>query len=291
MSKQLTASRFKELASACLQRSCRALSSEGYVDIQKLCAGFGAEIVFRPLLCEGLIGRRNSNESPWIVAVDSETFPEEALFDSSHRLSNRLRNTIAHELVHILSFRLEELGIDIPQALKGMPNKDIVAALETETESLSPLMLLPTSALNELKNVHSIDGIVDFCVRKRVSTQVFIQRLNLLARTGEILNCPILKNCIIGICDSNRFRPWPMYYRSDDNLIPAFVHDLLEKKIVHITSHFESWDSKDSLPSYSAMLNVGTDRNRNGALRAGRLFVQRRKRSQKLFYVSIRPCN
>jgi hypothetical protein len=287
LSKILTGTRFRELASVCLQRSHNALSPDSSVDIQKLCDGFGAEVIFRPLLCEGLIGRRQCEEKPWVVAVDSETFSPDAMSDHTHPLANRLRNTIAHELVHILSFHVEELGVDLPESLKGKPLAEIVTALEAETESLSPLMLLPTSSLEDLKHVHSLHGLVKFCLEKRVSPQVLIQRLNLLARTGEALDYPILRNCIIGMCRSNEFRSWPLYYRADRNLLPAFLHDLLDKKLVEISTVFNEWNPKNPLPSYAARLDLGTTRNRSEITRTGRLFVQSGKRFPKLFYVAI----
>ena len=71
----LSSAGIRTLASACLEFAKNASDSKGCVDIRRLCEEFGAELIVRPLLVEGMIGRRQESDHAWTVLIDSETYP------------------------------------------------------------------------------------------------------------------------------------------------------------------------------------------------------------------------
>lgn len=228
--------------------TCRAISNEvsdelGFVPVRSLLARFSARLLIRPLLVEGMLASVEDSASHgcgcrWAVLIDSETYriSESHVEQESYEkpLPGRLRNTIAHELVHSLAFRPGEFGIHLQHATNKTSPNDLVASIERETEMLSPLLLWSEKALakllgnkteplslEELKGVRSNMGI---------SRHVLINRLRLLgpADSKDFRRQIGLRNLAIGIAEwteggSAVFRKWPLFFNFDRNYVPAFL--------------------------------------------------------------------
>ncbi len=148
--------------------------------------------------------------------------------------ANRLRFTVAHELVHSLAFRHNEFGVQLRHAPQDdSSRKALVEAIERETDRLGPLLLLSEKALEALfpssrepVNAHEL---ARFRRRMGVSREVLINRLRQLASgdanriraSGGLQNTGLLVGEWI---DSSRavLRGWPLFANFDRNLVPAF---------------------------------------------------------------------
>ena len=138
-------------AAVCGQIGNELANETGFVAIRDLLNRFHTQILIRPLLVEGMLASiedkrgGEANAHRWAVLIDSETYPiteaDIAHETSSRPLPARLRNTVAHELVHSLAFRPSEFGITLQLAAAGVESKyDLVRSIEQATESLSPLL-------------------------------------------------------------------------------------------------------------------------------------------------------
>src|SRR5690349_3975987 len=101
----LVASDVERIANLCTSISNEVADEAGFVAIPNLLARFGAQIVVRPLLVEGMIATvdvpNNDGRKKWVVLIDSHSYdvsPREIAEETSRRpLPSRLRNTVAHE--------------------------------------------------------------------------------------------------------------------------------------------------------------------------------------------------
>ncbi|MEM9478768.1 MAG: ImmA/IrrE family metallo-endopeptidase [Verrucomicrobiota bacterium] len=218
----LTKSQLKKLAAVCLSYSKSAYTSNGSVDIRRLCEAFDADLVFRPLLVEGKIGQRSDGGKTWTVLIDSETYDAGNLDSGEGRNLFRLNNTIAHELVHTLGFRLSDFQISVSGKDASQLSKDDIEEIEADTEQLSPLLLIPTDAFEGFENDCTIQRLADVRRRLKVSLGVFINRIKLFDRTGEFN--PFRKSAI-GIVRKGRFVDEPFYSDFEDGSVPDFLHE------------------------------------------------------------------
>lgn len=180
---------------------CAAIGDEvaepgGFVPVRSLLSRFRAQLIVRPLLVEAMLSTVSKTPSgqSWAVLVDSEKYPitEQDLREecSARPLHQRLRNSIAHELVHSLAFRATEFGIDLLGNSCDAANRDaLVKAIERETERLSPLLLWPETALSRLvtesKELLGVETLGKERARLGVSRPVLVNRFQLLGFGGD----------------------------------------------------------------------------------------------------------
>ncbi|MBS0379462.1 MAG: hypothetical protein JSS29_13315 [Proteobacteria bacterium] len=130
-------------------------------------------------------------QSKWLVLVDSELYQvtkADVERESPNRpLSSRLRFTVAHELVHSLAFRPSEFGIRLSIPINTESSRaSFVDAMEGITDSLTPLLLLPESALTDFFTPSiartSASDLAELKARSGVSRRTLIGRLRALSQ-------------------------------------------------------------------------------------------------------------
>jgi len=233
---------------------CRVIGDEvaddqGFVSVRNLLARFHANLLIRPLLVEGMLASTEnssstgSDASRWAVLLDSETYKIgelEIKEESQERpLPSRLRNTIAHELVHSLAFRPSEFGIRLRKQSDSEESQNaLVREIERETERLSPLLLWSEKALAKLlsgrKRSLSVEELHEVCLSIGISRYVLISRLRLLLSNDPngFLHRDGLKDIAIGMgawVDGRNaaLKSWPLFINFDRNIVPAFLFKLL----------------------------------------------------------------
>jgi hypothetical protein len=286
---------------------------DGFVSVNAIARRFQAQIIVRPLLVEAMLCSLTSaasagqGSSPqWVVLIDSERFPvtaEDIRDESSSRpLPVRLRNTVAHEIVHSLSFRHGEFGFTFLRSRKkGEERNAFIQRVEKETEELSPLLLVPQSiiAAQCREPELSIENLCALRSQCGISRDVLINRLRLLSEHDpeHIRYGTCLDNIAVGrgewINESEaRLAGWPLYSQFDRGLIPNVVTAIRQKQGMpaaettddssfwlngggSCTAEFEDAESR-YWPSYSRMkirFNVEQTHRRAGT---GFLFLIRK---------------
>lgn len=250
----------ERIADACKVIANEAADEWGFVSMRCLLARFQARLLIQPMLVEGMLAKiRQANEitpdgGAWAVLVDSESYEvQEQDIQSESRLRPlpyRLRNTIAHELVHSLAFRPTEFGISLKLASGRNHNPDdLVCAIERETEKLSPLLLCSDKALARLfrskEEALSIDELTEARRSLAVSRYVLINRLCLLQEVDKrgFLSLPALQNLAVGIGEwrdggTTVVRSWPIFANFERNLLPVFVREISQQDRSPATSIF-----------------------------------------------------
>ncbi|OAM90385.1 ImmA/IrrE family metallo-endopeptidase [Termitidicoccus mucosus] len=261
----------KRIAAACADLGNRAADEGGFVALPRLTELLRAEVEFRPLLVEAMIAAPNG-PGTWKVLVDSEAYPDGAkafLMESPQApLPARLRNTLAHELLHTLSFRAEEFGFKLE--LNGKETRmDAVKRLEKETEGFSPLLLLPQKVIeSELESRGlSLDVLLDWRQRWTVSREVLVARLGLLQSLPEfrlryhrgVLNVAV---CLAEWVndESTVLLEWPIYFNFRDGIVPEFLLQLRTKGKPAL---------RDLFSESEFLLNGGEKRSTRNTLPAG----------------------
>lgn len=244
----LPTNELEQFAEVCTSIGNEVADDEGFVPIRNLLTRFHTSLLIRPLLVEGMLASLEQksgtdfNPSRWAVLLDSETYPiDETQVEKESReqpLPSRLRNTVAHELVHSLAFRPSEFGIQLRQQTKSEKSRSVlVQTIERETERLSPLLLWPEKALAKLlsnKNqALTIEDLKWVCRSMGISRYVLVNRLRLLRPTDAngFRYRDGLKDLAIGIgswVDGGNavLRSWPLFINFDRNIVPAFLHKL-----------------------------------------------------------------
>ncbi|MEI8282404.1 MAG: hypothetical protein WCG75_08365 [Armatimonadota bacterium] len=259
-----------DLHQYCVKAAEELAGSDGFVPLRGLSERFKTPVVFRPLLVEAMLASITETESSralaptaWRVLVDSERFPiTQQQFNSETSISplpERVRNTVAHEILHSLSFRQTESGVDFRMApKKGEEDAAFLARVERETEKLSPLLLIPQKVLNKVANntnfgIEDISAIHSAC---SVSRGVLVNRLRLLADydPNNLRYHSSLVNTAVGIGEwidqkSAQFLEWPLFANFDKNRNPPFISELLRGHSVLSTTVIQD-------PSF--ILNGGT---------------------------------
>jgi hypothetical protein len=239
----LAPSELERLAEVCTLIGNEVADENGFVTVHKLLARFHASLLVRPLLVEGMLafvdrGDTNLDSNQWAVLLDSETYQvsEADIEKESHErpLPSRLRNTIAHELVHSLAFRSSEFGIQLRKENENEESQyDLVREIERETERLSPLLLWSDKALAKLlsnrKESLSVQELDEARQTIGISRHVLINRFRLLRSTDPngFLNRSGLKDIAIGLAEwvdgkIAVLRSWPLFVNFDRNIMPAF---------------------------------------------------------------------
>lgn len=244
------------LAKKCVEISDELADKDGFVPVRKLVEKFDADIIFRPLLVEAMLAsaefgadqnESSTKEHKWAVFLDSETFygvtADDIKMESPNAiLAHRMRNTVAHELVHSLAFRAEEFGVKLTKRGDSETSwHEFVKWVEHETESLSPNLLIPDIYLNSqfpnAKKSIVIQDLVTIQQLMGVSRHVLVNRLNLLWLTDKfnLLKRSSLCNVAIGIGEwlnskEANFQEWPLFTNFDRNIIPNFLINLRSGK-------------------------------------------------------------
>lgn len=233
------------IADACTAIGNEVADESGFVPIRNLLARFHANLLIRPLLVEGMLAstehgsENNLDAGRWSVLLDSETYQiseMEVKAESQERpLPCRLRNTVAHELVHSLAFRPSEFGIRLRMQTNGKENQNaLVQEIEKQTEQFSPLLLWSEKALAKLlsdkKHSLSVEDLTWAYRSMGISRYVMINRLRLIRPTNAngFRYRDGLKNLAIGIGEwvdgkSAFFKGWPLFFNFDRNIVPAFL--------------------------------------------------------------------
>jgi hypothetical protein len=276
------------IAAACAELGNRAADDGGFVALHRLAALLRAEVEFRPLLVEALIAAPNG-PGTWKVLVDSETHPNGAAFpveNAQAPLPARLRNTLAHELLHTLSFRAEEFGFLLEQ--KGKETRmETVKRLEKETEGFSPLLLLPQRVIESELESHGLTLEILLAWRQRwaVSREVLVSRLGLFQSLPEfrLRYHPGVTN--IAVCvtewvneETAMLLEWPVYSVFRDGIVPEFILQLRTKGKPSLRELF---------PDPEFLLNGGSKASTRSTLPAGTAANPRAEKREISAYAEI----
>jgi hypothetical protein len=232
---------------ASIAELCKEIGNEvtddiGFVAVRELLSRFNADLVIRPLLVEGMLASVNlgtSNGNRWAVLIDRETYPFTTRDVQEERptrpLPHRMRNTIAHELVHSLAFRLSEFGVRLKARTDTKDTLiELVKAIEEETEQLSPLLLWSEKALGILlrgrKETVSLFDLLHVLQNYGISRYVLINRLRLLKPVTDangFLFSAGMRNIAVGLGvwghKSAYVKGWPLFCNFDDGIAPSFL--------------------------------------------------------------------
>jgi hypothetical protein len=234
------------IAAFCVEQVERLPKTHDFVPVGLLAERLGAAVLIRPLLVEAMLASVNSDaslgverNSSWLVLLDSERFAitEEDIRNetSSSPLPVRLRNTVAHELIHCISFRYDRLAQN--SAIKKTSKKidPLIQGIERKTEKLSPLLLIPQSALVKLSKMDAVTLTALSELRRScaVSREVLISRLNLLTLVDPdgLRFGTCLENVAVGMGEwidaaTPRLLPWPLYANFAGGRVPEVLRDL-----------------------------------------------------------------
>lgn len=261
----------KRIAATCADLGNQAADDSGFVALHRLATLLRADIEFRPLLVEAVIAAPTGPDK-WKVLVDSETHPDGArLFPAESPqapLSPRLRNTLAHELLHTLSFRAEEFGFRLE--LSGKETRaEAVKRLERETEGFSPFLVLPQKIIEtelEAREL-SLEVLVDWRRRWVVSREVLVARLGLFQSLPEFRLRYHANVTNVAVClaewvndESAALLEWPVHFNFLDGIVPEFIWQLKSKGKPQLRELF---------PDSEFLLNGGSKLTAQSTLPAG----------------------
>ncbi|OOG27861.1 hypothetical protein B1C78_02495 [Thioalkalivibrio denitrificans] len=281
----LSRSDLEQFAKVCTGIGNAAADGSGFVPIRNLLDRFQAKLVAHPMLVEGMLASVNPEHArrfggdKWVVLLDSETyaFNEQDVQQESANdpLPSRLRNTVAHELVHSLAFRPSEFGMRLRGAAVGRKNgSDVVEAIEAETERFSPLLLCSAKSLkNYLSSFRRTLSVTDISKARRwfgVSREVMINRLRLLPPDDDSRNLPALRNFGIGIGTWKSqtealLRSWPLFVNFDRNIVPRFLLELRNQDMLPASQIF----SDPNFALSGGQRSTTTMEAESGTLRSG----------------------
>jgi len=237
----------EQVVNACNTIANEVCDASGFVQIRRLLDRFDARLLIRPMLVEGMLASVPPEETGstiglrWVVLIDEETYrirtEDVDLETPSQQLPVRLRNTIAHELVHSLAFRPTEFGISLNVTSTRQKPADLVHIVEQETERLSPLLLWPERALTTLlqgkQEPLSLAQLVEARRALGISRYLLINRLCLIRHSDDNghLTSRGLRNLAIGLAEWQAdgmavTRSWPLFANFDRNLLPALLRKI-----------------------------------------------------------------
>lgn len=241
--------RIENLFRDCINLANNVASPTGFVPVIKLVERLNAEVTFRSLLVEAMLTVNSSpseGSADWKILLDidrfkrdSEIYPVES---DDCKMSNRCRNTIAHELLHTFAFKKENNKF-VPRLYEWQHQSGtkMVNYLEKEAENLSSVLLIPNeSLLRFFESSHEKLDFNRFVDRYRgygVSREIFINRLKFLRNHAfhHVLNCDCLKNVVIGMgqwstTGEPEFKTWPIFSNFEKRFQPQFLLESKRKK-------------------------------------------------------------
>ena len=232
-------------AGACTAIANEVADGSGFVTIRSLLSRFNAQLVVRPLLVEGMLGKQPGKHHEWMVLVDSERYKltqidiEEETF--TRPLPSRLRFTVAHELAHSLAFRCSEFGIRLRNPIDTKEARHaVVRSIEGITDRLTTLLLVSEAALRRFFLVDAVrTSATDFSVLGRlagVSRRALISRLRALTSPElDAFSRYSLNNVALAIAEWTErgavIRNWPLFARFERNILPAFLLNLVADRV------------------------------------------------------------
>lgn len=247
-SRQMSSALAHQVEEVCTKIGNEVADEYGFAPIRNLLARFQIRLISRPLLVEGMLAtipeKSDAGEiSRWAVLLDSEAHNLSAASveeESRERpLPSRMRNTIAHELVHSLAFRPNELGMRLLRRQNNEEVAELVAIIEQETERLSPLLLFSEKALQNILATNpislSIEILMAACSSLGISRYVLINRLRLLKANDAhgFLERKSLRNVAIGLIewqgDSAVILNWPLFINYERNVVPTILLNAIEQ--------------------------------------------------------------
>ena len=267
----MSPSELKQFAGTCAALGDKAANEDGFVELRRLVALMKAEVEFRPLLVEAVIAAP-VGQGTWKVLVDSETYPDGPIRYQSETqaepLQPRLRNTIAHELLHTLSFRSEEFGVRL-NSEKNESRAEAVKRLERETESFSPFLLLSQKVIeSEIESRGlSLETLLNWQKRWAVSREVLVARCALFQSLPEFRLRH--ERCInnVAVCvgewannGSATLREWPLFLSFQSGIVPEFILQLRQNGRPSLA---------DLFPDPGFILNGGSSRSTQNMLPGG----------------------
>lgn len=242
------------IAGACIAIGNEVSDENGFVPVRNLLARFNANLLLRPLLVEGMLASTEQARADtpdagrWSVLLDSETYPvteQDIRAENQKRpLPSRLRNTVAHELVHSLAFRPSEFGIQLrTQTDYRASQSALVQEIERKTERFSPLLLLSDKALalllSDKVRTLSVEDLTWMYRSMGISRYVMINRLQLIQPTDAngFRYRHGLRNLAVGIGEwvdreTAIFKGWPLFLNFDRNIMPAFLIKLTSQDLL-----------------------------------------------------------
>lgn len=260
----LSPNEIRLLADKCVEIGDELADPDGFVSARVLSDRFDADLVLRPLLVEGMLASvetaefqdvEHGSNHKWAVLLDSESYSSITENDVNNEdtqcpLPCRLRNTIAHELVHSFAFRSNEFGVELTTRKNAKVTKrEFVEGIERDTEKLSPFLLVPNKYLAEYfatdKKDISIQDLKVMRQRMGVSRYVLISRLKLLRLVdkSDLLIRQCLINFAVGIGEwisdkEARFKDWPIFYNFHRNIVPEFILNTANGKLPSLVKVF-----------------------------------------------------
>lgn len=233
---------WEELRQECRSISAKVANANGFVSVSSLLDHFSLKIEFRPLLVEAMLAQDYNDEKGfyWRVFVNSDMWPNISVDSETTQspLPVRLRNTIAHELAHVLQFKVSASGFQYRMRRKNSVGREI-KRIENETEKLSQFLLISDGAIKrflEDPDAITIDALDRLCFQLAVSKELLVNRLNLLkGQQGslvDILYKQRATDIAIGICQSvsgkgiQLKRSSRFFLNFSDNLYPDFMRAL-----------------------------------------------------------------
>lgn len=229
------------LANVCTLIANEVADESGFVPMRGLLARFGAELIIRPLLVEGMlakIGQEDGTDTSdrWAVLVDHDRYPiaQSTVLEetAASPLPSRMRFTIAHELAHSLAFRPTNFGFTLEKSAGVRQSADsFVKAMERETDKLSSLLLCPQRAMEsflcETPGPLTVGRLAKLRSDLGISRYVLLNRLRAFQRDDPrgLLQRVHNRNVGIGIGEwksdgSAIFKSWPIFRNFDRNIIP-----------------------------------------------------------------------
>jgi len=260
-----------QFANVCTSIGNDVANATGFVKIQDLLKTFDAKLFVRPLLVEGMLVSlhdadvdNTTSRTHWAVLLDSETYPittkDVEKENQNNPLPSRLRNTVAHELVHSLAFRPTEFGIQLLKTGNAKKsNAESVEEIEQQTEQFSPLLLWPENSLkiflDNLKQPVNAGDLKYLLQNMAISRYVLINRLRLLPLDNKIRNKKGLENIGIGIGEWREngkavLRSWPLFFNFERNVVPRFLLTLRRQDRLPLESIIPDYESMTSNVNY-----------------------------------------
>ena len=270
------------MAEVCSTMANKAARGADFIRVSDLAHAFRVDIEARPLLVEGLIARPKSTttntgeKTRWKILIDEDLFAVETAEiyaeSASAPLPERLRFTIAHELAHTLTFRADDLSLDLGGA-RGS-GEALVDKLESEANTLAPLLLVSDDSLaseSKQQSPFNLRRLLYARARWAISRTVLVSRFNILRRHDPLglYTTRAFSRMLLGVGEwknstNATLLSWPLFVNFGDHLLPEFASRLINRASCSLDEIVESATgplSGDNVDVFTATCLAGTPRN------------------------------